>query len=224
MKSNDTFIDDTIHVNSEEELVNSINNATESIVITFDCDVTLTETLCISANKNITLISNGKNACFKLIETQAVTTIVVNNKGVLILENIIVTHDYGYRGMGIDVLSGGKLVMTGGEISNNNGGNGGVRVQKGGFFELSDGKISDNGAVSAGGGVYNVGIFKMYGGEISNNSAIWGGGVWNNGAFTMSGGKISYNNAVSNGGVYNSGTFNKYGGEIFDNTGDDVSK
>jgi hypothetical protein len=55
---------------------------------------------------------------------------------VLKLDGISITHAANSRGMGVDVISGGKLIMTKGEITRNIGGNGGIRVNAGGIFEM----------------------------------------------------------------------------------------
>jgi len=213
----------TIRVSSEAELLESISNAAKPTIITLDKDITLTGTLFIPSNKDITLTSNNNNNkanFYKLIGENDVTIIVVNNRAVLKIAGIIVTHNTGYSGMGVDVESGGKLVMSGGEISNNIGGNGGVRVNSGGSFEMSGGKISNNNA-PYGGGVYVAarGIFSMTGGLITDNTAgFGGGGVWNSGTFTMTGGEITNNVAAGAGGVHNNGTFNVQYGIISGNT------
>ena len=37
------------------------------------------------------------------------------------LDGVIVTHGTDYRGSGVDIESGGKLIMSKGEISGNSG-------------------------------------------------------------------------------------------------------
>ncbi|MCL2292639.1 MAG: hypothetical protein FWC30_06225, partial [Candidatus Bathyarchaeota archaeon] len=127
MNSNNlSSTDDTIYVKNEKELTNTINNVIEPITITLNKDIKLTKPLVIPNNKNITLTSNNKNniKLYKLIGTnkqQPEETITINNNGVLHLADVIVTHTKNAGGRGIIVDFGGKLFMTGGEISGNNG-------------------------------------------------------------------------------------------------------
>jgi uncharacterized repeat protein (TIGR02543 family) len=109
------------------------------------------------------------------------------------------------------------FVMSGGEISDNNG----IGVFNSvGKFSLFGGVISNNN----GGGVYNLESFTMFGGVISNNIASNGGGVYNGASnffarFTMFGGVISNNTAVAGGGVYMGGGFVElHNGSILGNT------
>jgi hypothetical protein len=110
--------------------------------------------------------------------------------------------------------------MSGGVIRNNDQGG----VQNSGIFNLSGGEISNNvggNIMQTGGGVQNSGNFSMSGGVISNNQAVQGGGVYNyrDGNFSLSEkGVISNNKADVGGGVYNVGTFNRRGGVISGNT------
>jgi len=114
----------------------------------------------------------------------------------------------------------GTFSMLGGVIRNNTVGG----VQNTGIFNMSGGEISDNvggNIMHSGGGVSNSGIFSMSGGVISNNQAATGGGVynWPDGNFSLSGnGVISNNVAEIGGGVYNAGTFNRRDGVISGNT------
>jgi hypothetical protein len=97
-------------------------------------------------------------------------------------------------------------------------------VQNSAIFTMSGGEISNNfggNIMQRGGGVSNSGVFSMSGGVISNNQATYGGGVYNypDGNFSLSGNAvISDNKAEVGGGVYNAGTFNRSGGEISGNT------
>jgi hypothetical protein len=57
------------NVGSESALRNAIDNAVEPIIIKLDKDITLTASLVIPSNKDITLTSNNNNAAkfFELI-------------------------------------------------------------------------------------------------------------------------------------------------------------
>lgn len=224
---------DKVVVSDETALLNAVNNAIEGQTITFDKDITITESLDIGANKNITLTSNRVTGFCKLIGTNRVgSTITV--MGSLRLDGITVTcAKDNTAGWGVLVGLGGTLILSDGEITGNNAGG----VSNYGSFEMSGGKIFNNTANYSGGGVFVAasGSFTMSGGEITNNIAIHGGGgvyvssssmifsddVYN-GSFVMSGGTISGNIAHEGGGVYNMGMFNKQGGTIFGNTGGDV--
>jgi hypothetical protein len=224
--SSGVSLTNAVHVKNEAELKNAINNASsKKSAITLDNDITLTDTITIPPNKDITLTSSKTAEYYKLVGPTRKSTINVENSGVLKIDGIIVTHVSGEDGRGIDVLANGQLIMYRGEISGNTntgdaepntiGGfpsnGGGVYIEYG-FFEMSGGKISNNKAKAGnGGGVYNLGgTIKMSGGEISNNFATqitvigtWcggdGGGVYNIGSFIMSGGTISSNTAIGNG-------------------------
>ena len=150
-----------------------------------------------------------------------------------------VSHGTGYTGRGVTV-NGGKFIMSGGFISNNNTtqNGGGVYVDGGGTFEMTGGNeeidglyvgslIQGNKANYNGGGVYvNNGTFTMTGNSTvnSNKAGEKGGGVYVNsvrGTFNMTGGSIRFNTADYGygGGVYmNNGTFNMTGGEVYYNS------
>ncbi|MDR2707212.1 MAG: hypothetical protein LBB87_00470 [Nitrososphaerota archaeon] len=229
-----------IVVSNETELRNAINNAVGSTTIAIDKDITLTETLKIPDNKNVTLTSNKPSGYYKLNGVFDMSTISVLNGGVLVLDGVIVTHtgNAGDRAGGVGVSGGGMLILYSGEISGNtvvgwvnphqSGGYGdalGGGLYNYGVFEMYGGKISGNNVRGHGGGVFNSGVFKMFGGEISGNvvngEVASGGGVFNayQSSFVMSGGVISGNTAGRGGGVYNLGSFNMSGGEIVGNKG-----
>jgi uncharacterized repeat protein (TIGR02543 family) len=224
-----------IHVGTETELKTAISNASNGVPvdIILDKEIGLTEgTLIISANKDITLRSNG-NAEFELFGASGAYTITIENQGVLTLAGITVTHVSGTSGAGVSVGSGGKLTMISGKISSNSG----YGVGNQGNFTLSGGTISNNnaGVVISSISFDSISNFTMTGGEIANNTygvglndrisnfnmtngKIAGNtdyGVYNYvGSFTMSGGEISNNGR----GVINIGTFIMTNGKIFSNT------
>jgi hypothetical protein len=186
-------------VSNETELVAAVNGAVGFTIIALNNDIVLTDELVIPANKNITLTSTGDSK-FKLFGANGTVsyedTIVVGNKGMLRLENIIVTHKSGVIGSGVRVNDGGTCILSSGEISGNRRiyRHGGVYNE--GAFIMTGGLISNND-----GGVFNCGILEMSGGVISNNQALLrGGGVWSIGRFIMTGGLISNNTAQNTGG------------------------
>jgi len=219
-------------VSNEAELTAAVNNAPSgvSVVIVFDGDISLSETLVISEGRNITLTSTvtDQGGFYKLIGTKRAEiesgfypTISVQSGGVLRLDCIIVTHAKGVIGCGVMVHPNGTLALSDGEISDNTG----WGVYNCGLFEMMGGRISGNTAGSGGGGgVHNeAGDFVMLGGVISGNRATsgHGGGVYNfRSVFSLFNGVISNNWANSEGGgVYNwESNVTMSGGEISGNT------
>lgn len=205
-------LDGTEHVKTERELKAAINNAALDtfVVIALDNDISLTEPLTISGNKNITLTSNKTTGFYKLSGTTNFENtgplIILDDNGVLRLAGIIVTHARDFSGNGVVVNRGCTLIMVSGKISGN-----------------SDTYVySTSGTLlgGCGGGVINYGNFTMFGGEISGNIVSrYGGGVYNTGTFVMLGGVIVGNIAWDRGGgVYNErGTFDREGGVILGN-------
>jgi len=137
----------------------------------------------------------------------------VNSGGTLYIEagakikNNAISSSYATNGGGVFV-SGGTLIMDGGEISGNTA-------------------SSESHFGSFGGGVYvNGGTFVLKDGIITGNTASSGGGVrLNSGTFIMDGGEISGNVASTNGGgvFVSGGTFVKTGGTIYGYDGSDAN-
>ena len=222
-------------VSDEVELYSAVNNAIRPTTIVFSNDIVLTELLVVPKGKDVTLTSNCIGGGFYKLVGCSVSTISVEEGGVLRLDGIFVTNKSG-AGRGVTVTSGGKLFLYSGEISGNHGvqdGGGGVYVA--GSFIMSGGKISDNTAFDRGGGVYLFnGSFSMSGGSITNNIAFVvvdnnhtvygaGGGVYatpnSSNTFSMSGGHISGNTARYGGGAYlDIGSFRLLSGTISGNT------
>jgi len=218
-------LEKAIHVKNETELDNAINAVQKggSVIIALDNDITLTNSpLLISDKKDITLTSNKTDGeFFKLIGAAGVSTININNDGVLKLEGITVTHLSDATGSGVTINEGSILILINGEISDNTNDIIGGGVNNRGTFMMHGGVISGNNANFSGGGVavsYN-GVFRMYGGKILGNTAMYGGGVSNGCTFKMFGGEISGNTASKDGGGVHSiyGVFNRFGGTIYDN-------
>ena len=188
------------HVKTETQLIQAINTATTNTptIIALDNDITLTKTLTLTNNKQITLTSNKNTTKFyKLIGANNEITITIE-RGTLTLDGITITHQTGQEGRGISIFSTGTLIMLNGEITGNT-------------------------ATYAGGGVYNNGgIFQMQGGTINNNKATeYGGGIYNNdnSNFTMTSGTITNNTAKNGAGIYNRATTKLTGNaEITNNT------
>jgi hypothetical protein len=196
-----TDSDSSVHVKSETELRNAVNNApySESVVITFNSDISLIGgTLRIPVGKNITLASDNDGEFLKLISNTNHDTITV--EGTLILDGIVVTHTSDASGRGVCILSDGELYLYSGIICGNTATHldGAGVCNSRGTFIMFGGEISNNIAGEIGGGVSNGGVFTMYGGVILNNTAdSMGGGVYSN---------------------FGDSEFNWFGGDIYDNT------
>jgi len=208
------------YVRTEVELRNAVKDSAKgtAVVIVLGRHINLTKTtLTIPSGAKITLRSNKEATkkegveFFRLSGVEDESTLTVETGGLLNLEGIIVTHNKGAYGWGVDVNPGGTLTMIDGEISNNTAGIGGG-IYNQGNFSLSGGTITQNTA-EEGAGVYNGNNatpdranFTMSGGEISNNIANrGGGGVDNCGSciFSLTGGVISGNTAKQGGGGVN---------------------
>lgn len=126
-------------------------------------------------------------------------------------------------GAGI-ATNGGTIVMSGGEISFNNGttghsaeegsDGGGIIGRVGATIEMSGGSISNNRTGGFGGAMllYDGSKLTMTGGSVSGNYAAYGGGVnmTQNSSVDVSGGDFSYNVAYVNEATNRGG----YGGAI----------
>jgi hypothetical protein len=126
-------------------------------------------------------------------------------------------------GTGVRVEGGGKLEMTGGEITGNE--HSGVQVTGNGTFNMAGGRVHANSITSrfsggkwngAGVSLCDTAVFNMTGGEVSGNTALgWsliesyssggGVGIYNRAEFKLSGGKVSDNTAGAGGGLYMKG-------------------
>lgn len=143
-----------------------------------------------------------------------------------------ITGGYDACGGGVNIETGGKFTLHGGNIVGNQvatrSDSDGGGVYAAGDFIMYGGNIVGNNARHNAGGLYihpNCGTGEMHGGTISNNTAAYIGGVTVNGTFTMSGGEISGNrttdpNQGTGGGVcvINGKTFSMTGGKITGNT------
>jgi uncharacterized repeat protein (TIGR02543 family) len=209
-----------VTVNTEQQLrdaVNTAKGATSEYVIALADDITLTSaTLSIPSTANVVLTSEG-TISRKLIGPNNIDTITIAGNSKLILDGIIVTHTKGQNGRGININSGGTLILNSGEISCNTVTVDGGGVYNGGVFVVSGDNcvIANNTSTGSGGGVYTGQnrVFEVLGGNviIANNTAARGGGVYNwYGSFVVSGDNcVIANNTVSSngGGVWSRETF-----------------
>ena len=196
-------------------------------VIGLDGDITLSGTpLDIPSGADVVLISdnNGVGDFWKLVGPSGTNTIHVAGGATLEIDGIIVTHNRGDIGRGVYVNSGATLILTSGEISENNvdyephnSDTDGGGVYNWGTFIMNGGTIQKNSAHN-GGGVYSIVSFEMSDGTFSENTASGtGGGVDNLGTFTMTDGTFYKNQATNGGGVFNDGVFTVYDGKFLEN-------
>jgi hypothetical protein len=181
------------------------------------------QTLIINGN----LILQGRRAGVGVHTGDNNSSVIwVQNGATLELRNGTIrgnTHTTVNVGGGVHVagsFSNTTFLMSGGEISGNNGqGSGGVYINSS-TFTLTGGEISGNTAPSGGGVFINNTTFTMTGGKIINNTATSGhsGGV--NvllSTFIMEGGEINGNRATTTGGgvhISRTSNFSKTGNSI----------
>ncbi|GBU29313.1 hypothetical protein R84B8_02877 [Treponema sp. R8-4-B8] len=156
-----------------------------------------------------TLFSVGNNIPLKISN--------ITLKGSVFNNSPLVQIDYGATLM---IETGASI--TGNTNNTNNHNNPGGLFVSGGTVIINGGEISENKTMLAGGGIYanNKGVIVMSGGYIKDNEVIsgTGGGVYVNGGstFNMNGGEISGNKATTwGGGIYcepysPSSVFNKF--------------
>ena len=162
----------------EADFLSAVENAAPGDTITLNGDIWLTETLVVPVSLILTSDENGP---YRIIGPAGSTAIYVTG-GILTLQNVIVTHDPGAEGRGIEVHSNAGLILNGGTVSGNSvtGNGGGILME--GFFEMNGGSISGNTAGGSGGGIYftnsstSSGAIYINEGNISGNKAIAGNG------------------------------------------------
>lgn len=210
---------------TSSELQDAINDASNGDVIKIVNSFNLSETVIISAGKNITIKGATGN---EVLTTSDILHFRV--EGSLTLESI--TLDGGGASGGVYV-TGGAFTLVSGSIKNNN--NRGVSVS-GGSFSMEGGSVSGN-TSEYGSGVLadNNSSFYMSGGIIGGNTEAeaniatnYGGGVgvYNGSQFVMSGGSITGNRVTGptggggGGGIFliNGSTFILNDGVISNNT------
>jgi len=240
----------TTNVSTETELKAAVSAAAAGDVINMTDDIQLTATLVIPNGTDVTITSDtGSRRLVGIHETSprsTGTTIWVQGKLTIGTpggqDGIVVTHNSGQNGIGIQVFDIGELVIECGSISGNRqpaflggmiqGYGAGVSIGgnpggPNGLVTMNGGEIANNYASSYGGGLFTDGTFIFNGGEIHDNSIDvktgyndGGGGidVGINGTFEMNGGEIYNNTAGKGGGVRVFGDAMISGGIIYDNT------
>ena len=272
-------VGDTISEDADAPtLQEAVDAAEENDVITISKHVQLGETLRIPADKNITIQSEGDWSIIGDKE-QGIDTLIIVEEGASVTFGGHLTLSGRYNSGSIlssaghvtlaenAVVSGSRLAdsnkgvihidgenasftMTGGEISNNKGGQGaGVCVVDNGIqtgtkefhtaFIMKGGEITDNQGGAAGGGIYSYsnGV-ELYAGTISGNRAISGGGIYSEGNYNsystvyLENAVITDNTAEQGGGMWLCPTggaevYMKDGGAIYGNqasdAGDDIA-
>lgn len=167
----------------------------------------LTATTPITVNGKVTLVLNGKTltAC----TASSGSFITVADGGALTITdsgNGAISGAEAEATRGIEVKSGGTLVLNSGAISGftTSGDGGGVLIEEGGTATMTGGKVLGNTAANGGGICNNNGTLTFSGGSVAKNRATgsYGGGVYNVKTFTMTGGTISANKGTRGDQVY----------------------
>ena len=88
---NGASLENAVHVKNEGELEDAIKNSAKNTAstIALDNDITLTKTLKIPSNKDITLTSNKDSGYHRLIGANGYRTIEVDDYGVLRLDTVL---------------------------------------------------------------------------------------------------------------------------------------
>ena len=124
-----------------------------------------------------------------------------------------ITGNQGKNGGGMVIQSKGYVNMTGGSISRNHafaGNGGGIYVSRDGTFNLRGGAVNGNKSNKTGGGLYICDIANIYGGTISGNHAGKEGG----GMYISEASWKEADGTIK----YSDGVVNMYGGTISGNT------
>ena len=203
-----------------------------TITLTKDYEAVTTDTyLSVPSSQTITIDLNGYTLNRKVGNTANDHGCVINNEGVLTIQ---------------DTSEGQTGALYGGNNSNGGGG-----IHNWGTLHFNGGTIRDNKSSYSGGGIYNKGTLNINGGIIRNNtttvggagiynesgksvtinsgtiqsntnSGDHGGGIYNAGTVTLITGSITQNvvnaSSRSGGGIYNAGTLYIQGGNITANT------
>ena len=224
---------DTVYVADYTQLADAVKQAgSNNTCINLTDNIETTATLTVG--KNQTLKITSEEGPF-YIKTTAVNVSVINNSGMLWLENVKITGgnvnntSIKYAG---GITSSGTLVLTSDTLIHGNTGAsyGGGVYNTGLLIMRNNGSVNENYAYMSnsydynyghGGGVFNSGTFIMRdSSQISKNTATKrGGGVFNTNKFIIENGSIDHNFSPWGGGVYNENgssyaTFDMLNGKI----------
>ncbi len=114
------------------------------------------------------------------------------------------------------------LNISGGSVSFNQSGYGGIQAEAGAIVTMTGGYVSYNRTNRDGGGIFATSQstkINIQGGTISHNAASYGGGAYaaSGATITLAGGSIEKNTATDGGGIF------CYGGGIFSMTGGTIT-
>jgi hypothetical protein len=154
--------------------------------------------------------------------------------GTVVIDNIVLTHGYGYGGGAIEVNADANLTMTNSQITFNTAesSGGGMLISSGASVTLNNVTLADNVAPFGGGirnaselylndvtllqnyssygggGLYNDSVAILNNVTLARNSSDNGGGIMNaaGSTVTLNNVTVSANVANSGGGVFNNGT------------------
>ena len=174
-------------------------------------DITLTETLVIPADKNISLDLNGKTLAHQKVETNY----ALNNHGTLTIKGNGTVNARGiYNGYDADgnYVATAKLIIENGTF-NAKGTNGGAAVYNYGIVEVNGGKFESNGG---------YGLNNQAGGILSVNDATVKGGIYNVGTLAINNSTI-YQHLSGKHAIYNwTGSVTIQGGEFDSLSGNEL--
>ena len=132
----------------------------------------------------------------------------------LTIENLTITHGYGYDGSGGGglLVQGGTVALTNVAVVDNSGmAGGGIEIDLG-AVTITNSTVSGN-TGHEGGGILNTRTLTLTNSTVSGNSGFWGGGLLNvssSATATIARSVISGNSAAYGGG----GVGNDYGGTL----------
>ncbi len=153
-------------------------------------DITQTETLNFSKNKNITLTSYGVEHSI-IRENKLTESIIYQTAGNLTLNNIIIDGNNIEAKSALLVLNNNDAILN---INDNT-------IIKNGNNQLIYANEENPSSDTLGGGICaNHGILNISNSKVLNNQSDYGGGIYANSLININDSTISYNTSKSNGG------------------------
>jgi hypothetical protein len=242
-------------INLQNQINSAVGTSESPTVIYITDNITLTNTIEIPAGRFVKIVGNDDDleigSSAKIINLVNVNgefgaenitlnghlqsrDVLVNSAGTLSLEQYsIITNGRAADGAGIK--NEGRLILTGGTVSNNifngsdssSGRGGGIYNTKTGTVIMEEGAVSGNANIR-GGGIYNEGTAELNKGLIADNKAIGddkytfsgnGGGIYNVGSAIIKSVSIENNSSTfDGGGIYNTGVLTINDGTVSANT------
>lgn len=192
----------------------SIQKAYDSItkspaVINVMNDITQVDTITMSENKDVTLVSYGSNANSIIRDNSSTGNLILFTDGKLKLQNIIIDgNNIEVSGAMLLKLDGfAQLTMESGAIlknAKNTGSGSAILLNNDSSLTMNDGEISNNYSSRGGAAIFmnsDGTLFTMNGGSIINNNGNDSVGAWSKGSIIINNGTISYNTAVNQAGA-----------------------